>query len=109
VEKPSWKEQVSPEKLFRLSVLLSIVGWGLSAIYIVSHVGSMEVAYGRARDFASYFFSANWIFIFFYAQYRGVYSSREFFQSSKVPPVGSIRRLRRRFKRQGTTDTRSQA
>ena len=34
-----------------------------------------------------------------------VHSSREFFHSSLAPPVGSIRRLRKRFKRQGTTDT----
>ena len=27
-----WEEQVSPEKLFRLIVLICIVGWGLSAI-----------------------------------------------------------------------------
>ena len=65
-----WEEQVSPEKLFRLIVLICIVGWGLSAIYIVSHVGSMEDAYVHTRDLGSYFFSAIWIFVFFYAQYR---------------------------------------
>jgi hypothetical protein len=72
VEKPLWEGQISPEKLFRLSALLCIVGWGLSAIYVVSRVGSMEEAYVRAHDLASYFFSAIWIFVFFYAQYRVV-------------------------------------
>ena len=72
MEKPLWEEQSFPEKLFRLSAFLCIVGWGLSAIYVVSHVGSMEDAYVRARDLASYFFSAIWIFVFFYAQYRVV-------------------------------------
>ncbi len=72
VERPLWEEQSFPEKLFRLSAFLSIVGWGLSAIYIVSHVGSMEEASVRARDLASYFFTAIWIFVFFYAQYRVV-------------------------------------
>src|SRR5437879_10160816 len=56
VERPLWEGRMSPEKLFRLSALLCIVGWGLSAIYAVSHVGSMEEAYVRARDLASYFF-----------------------------------------------------
>jgi len=72
VERPLWEEQSLPEKLFRLSAFLCIVGWGLSTIYVVSHVGSMEVAYVRARDLASYFFSAIWIFVFIYAQYRVV-------------------------------------
>jgi hypothetical protein len=70
VEKPFWEQQSFPEKLFRLIVLGCIVGWGLSAIYMVSHVGSMEDAYVRARDLAWYFFAAIWIFVFFYAQYR---------------------------------------
>jgi len=66
VEKPLWEGPMSPEKLFRLSALLCIVGWGLSAVYAVSHVGSMEEAYVRARDLASYFLSSIWIFVFFY-------------------------------------------
>ncbi len=70
MEKPLWEQQSFPEKLFRLSVLLCIVGWGLSAIYFASHVGPAEVPSVRARDLASYFFSAIWIFVFFYAQYR---------------------------------------
>jgi hypothetical protein len=70
VEKPFWEQQSFPEKLFRLIVLGCIVGWGLSAIYMVSHVGSMEDAYVRARDLAWYFFAAIWISVFFYAQYR---------------------------------------
>lgn len=70
MEKPLWEQQSFPEKLFRFIALLCLVGWGGSAIYIASHVGSMEDAYFRARDLASYFFTAIWIFIFFYAQYR---------------------------------------
>ena len=70
MEKPLWEQQSFPEKLFRFSALLCLVGWGGSAIYIAGHVGSMEDAYFRARDMASYFFTAIWIFIFFYAQYR---------------------------------------
>ncbi len=72
VEKPLWEQKSFPEKLFRFIVLLCIVGWGGSAIYIASHVGSMEDAYFRARDLASYSFTAMWIFAFFYAQYRVV-------------------------------------
>jgi hypothetical protein len=70
VDTPFWEQQSFPEKLFRSIVLGCIVGWGLSAIYLVSHVGSMEDAYVRARDLAWYFFAAIWIFVFFYAQYR---------------------------------------
>jgi hypothetical protein len=70
VEKPPWEQQSFPEKLFRFIALLCLVGWGGSAIYIASHVGSMEDAYFRARDLASYFFTAIWIFLFFYAQYH---------------------------------------
>lgn len=72
MEKPLWEQQSFPEKLFRFIALLCLVGWGGSAIYIASHVGSMEDAYFRARDLASYSFAAIWIFAFFYAQYRVV-------------------------------------
>jgi len=72
MEKPLWEQQSFPEKLFRFIALLCLVGCGGSAIYVTSHVGSMEDAYSRARDLASYFFTAIWIFIFFYAQYRVV-------------------------------------
>lgn len=72
MEKPFWEQQSFPEKLFRIIVLLCLVGCGGSAIYVTSHVGSMEDAYIRARDLASYFFTAIWIFVFFYAQYRVV-------------------------------------
>ena len=42
MEKPLWEQQSFPEKLFRLSGLICIVGWGLSVIYIASHVGPLE-------------------------------------------------------------------
>jgi len=70
VEKPLWEQQSFPEKLFRLSGLICIVGWGLSVIYIASHVGPLEAPPVRTRDLASYFFTSIWIFVFFYAQYR---------------------------------------
>ena len=69
MEKPLWEQQSFPEKVFRFIALLCLVGWGGSVIYIANHVGSMEDAYFRARDLASYFFTAIWIFVFFYAQY----------------------------------------
>jgi len=72
LEKPFWEQQSFPEKLFRIIALLCLVGCGGSAIYVTSHVGSMEDGYVRARDLASYFFTAIWIFVFFYAQYRVV-------------------------------------
>jgi len=72
VEKPLWEQQSFPEKLFRLIVLLCIVGWGISIIYVVSHVGPLEEPPTRSRDLASFFFTAALIFIFFYAQYRVV-------------------------------------
>lgn len=72
MEKPLWEQQSFPEKLFRFIVLICIVGWGISIIYVVSHAGSMEDAYVRARDLAGYCFAAIWIFAFFYAQYRVV-------------------------------------
>jgi hypothetical protein len=72
LEKPLWEQKSFPEKLFRFIVLLCIVGWGLSAIYVVSHVGPLEEPPVRTRDLASYFFTAIWIFVFFYAQYRVV-------------------------------------
>ena len=72
MEKPLWEQQSFPEKLFRLIVLLCIVGWGLSVIYVASHIGPLEAPTTRTRDLASYFFTAALIFIFFYAQYRVV-------------------------------------
>jgi hypothetical protein len=70
VEKPFWEQQSFPEKLFRLIVLLCLVGWGSSVIYVVSHVGPLEEPPVHARDLASYLFTAAWIFVFFYAQVR---------------------------------------
>jgi hypothetical protein len=67
---PLWKQKGFPEKLFRFIVLLCIVGWGLSVIYVASHTGPLEDPPVRARDLASYFFTAVWIFVFLYAQYR---------------------------------------
>jgi hypothetical protein len=72
VERPLWEQNNFPEKLFRLSILICVVGWGLSAIYVVNHAGSMEDATARTRDLASYLFTAIWIFVFFHAQYRVV-------------------------------------
>jgi hypothetical protein len=70
LEKPFWEQQSFPEKLFRFIVLGCIVGWGLSIIYVASHVGPSEEPPVRTRDLAMYFFAAIWIFVFFYAQYR---------------------------------------
>jgi hypothetical protein len=72
VEKPPWEQQNFPEKLFRLIILLCIVGVGGSFIYVASQAGSMEESHVRVRDLASYFFTAIWIFVFFLAQYRVV-------------------------------------
>ena len=72
MEKPLWEQQSFPEKLFRLIVLVCIVGWGISIIYVASHVGPLEEPATRTRDLASFFFTAALIFIFFYAQYRVV-------------------------------------
>jgi hypothetical protein len=72
VEKPLWEQQSFPEKLFRLIVLVCIVGWGLSLVYVASHVGPLDEPPTRTRDLASFFFTAALVFIFFYAQYRVV-------------------------------------
>ncbi len=46
------------------------MGWGISVIYIASHIGPLEEPPTRTRDLASFLFTAAWIFVFFYAQYR---------------------------------------
>lgn len=43
---------------------------GLWVIYVASHVGSQTATLARMRDLTSYFFTALWIFVFFYSQYR---------------------------------------
>lgn len=65
---------LSPEKLFRIIVLACLVAMGLAMIYLVSHVrpDASQDALVRAKDLASYFFTALWIFVFFYLQYRFV-------------------------------------
>ena len=70
MDQPIWEQQNFPERLFRFIILVCLVGFGGSFIYVASHAGSMEDAYFRARDLASYLFTAIWIFGFFYAQYR---------------------------------------
>ena len=44
----------------------------LCVIYVASHVGSQTATLARVRDLTSYFFTALWIFVFFYGQYRRV-------------------------------------
>ena len=70
MESPPWEQQSFPEKLFRFTVLLCIVGVGGSVIYALNQVGSTEDSRIRARDLASYFFTAIWIFFFFLGQHR---------------------------------------
>jgi hypothetical protein len=70
VEKPLWEQQSFPERLFRFIVLVCIVGWGISIIYVASHIGPLEEPPTRTRDLASFFFTSALIFIFFYVQYR---------------------------------------
>jgi hypothetical protein len=72
VRQELFSKYISPEKLFRVIVLICFMGMGFSAIYMTSHAGSMETTYAYAHDLASYFFTATWIFVFFYAQYRVV-------------------------------------
>jgi hypothetical protein len=70
VEQPFWEQQSFPEKLFRFIVLMCIMGIGGSVIYALNQVDSTDEARICARDLASYFFTAFWIFVFFLAQYR---------------------------------------
>ena len=66
------EKQLSPEKLLRLVVLFCLIGMGSSAIFVAGHVGSLSASFARVHDLTSYFFTAIWIFVFFYAQYRVV-------------------------------------
>jgi hypothetical protein len=53
-------------------VLACLVAMGGSIIYIASHASDMSTTLFRFRDLTSYFFTAIWVFVFFYAQYRVV-------------------------------------
>jgi cell division protein FtsW (lipid II flippase) len=64
---------LSPEKLFRIVIVLCLVGMGLAMIYVASHVsqlGSPPLRLWIYKDLASYLFTGLGIFVFFYAQYR---------------------------------------
>jgi hypothetical protein len=67
-----FEKGLSPEKLFRIIVLFCLVAMGGSIIYVASHAADMSPALVHFKDLASYFFTAIWIFVFFYAQYRVV-------------------------------------
>ncbi len=64
------ERRFSPEKMFRIIALFCLVATGLSAIYVVSHVDSQSTAFARVHDLTSYFFTAFWIIVYFYAQFR---------------------------------------
>ena len=64
------EKQLSPEKLLRLIVLFCLIGMGGSAIFVAGHVGSLSAGFARVHDLTSFFFTAIWIFSFFYAEYR---------------------------------------
>ncbi|HYL82778.1 MAG TPA: hypothetical protein VE263_00970 [Candidatus Angelobacter sp.] len=64
---------LSPEKLFRIVILFCLVAMGCAMIYVASHasqLGPLPENFSRIRDLTSYFFTALWVFVFFYAQYR---------------------------------------
>jgi hypothetical protein len=65
-----FEKRLSPEKLFRIIILSCLAGMGFTMIYVASHVTSQSSALAHFRDLSSYFFTALWIFVFFYAQYR---------------------------------------
>ena len=65
----------SPEKLFRIIVLVCLVTMGCSMIYVASHVSQLgwpPESLEKFKNLTSYFFTAVWIFVFFYVQYRFV-------------------------------------
>jgi len=67
------EKHISPEKTFRIVALGCLVATGFAMIYVASHVsqlGADPVSLTRSKDLASYFFTAIWIFVFFYVQYR---------------------------------------
>lgn len=63
---------LSAEKLFRILVLFCLVAMGGSIIYVASYAADGSTALAHFKDLTSYFFTAIWIFVFFYAQYRWV-------------------------------------
>jgi hypothetical protein len=70
-----FEKGLSPEKLFRLIALACLVTMGGAMIYVASHVSQLDadlVALAHFKDLTSYSFTAIWIFVFFYAQYRWV-------------------------------------
>jgi hypothetical protein len=70
-----FEKSLSPEKLFRITVIACLVAMGFAMIYVASHVSQLgwpDESLVRFKDLTSYFFAALWIFVFFYAQYRFV-------------------------------------
>ena len=65
-----FEKRLSPEKLFRIIILFCLAAMGGSMIYVARHVSDMSETLVHFRDLTSYFFTAIWIFVFFYGQYR---------------------------------------
>lgn len=62
----------SPKELLRYSVLFCVIAWGISAIAVVSHPGSMSVWYWCTRQLAADMFIAFLSIGFLYAEYACV-------------------------------------
>jgi hypothetical protein len=67
---PAFRMHVPPQKLFRIAAITCLVGSGVSAIHIASHVGSQAIGVARAHDFLGYFAIAFGIFSLFYIEHR---------------------------------------
>lgn len=69
----------SPKELLRYSILFCVIVWGISAILVASHPGSMSVWYWSTRQLAADMFIALLSIGFLYAEYACVerYFQRE--------------------------------
>ena len=77
----------SPKELLRYSVLFCVIAWGISAIAVVSHPGSMSVWYWCARQLAADMFIAFLSIGFLYAEYACV---ERYFQRELDASLGYI-------------------
>ena len=77
----------SPKELLRYSVLFCVIAWGISAIAVVSHPGSMTVWYWRTRQLAPDMFIGFLSLGFLYAEYSCV---ERYFQRELEASLGYI-------------------
>jgi peptidoglycan/LPS O-acetylase OafA/YrhL len=99
-----FEKGLSPEKVFRIIIIVCLAGMGLAMIYVANHVAQFDSPALRLsvyKGLVSYSFAGLGIFILFYAQYRLVPRYTEVALNDRLGYAQSLDEIRSNGKKPG--------